>query len=169
MITTVTFRALSPIPTTAMALVPCGSEAEAIALVADLAASRRSRRSSTWTAAAWRSSARTGRIGATTSLSPRTALALWSSWSCRRGRRKRTPTPDRSVTHGGIADSAIVRVCRLLNAHGVFDDTEMALPGNRRRAEQLIAVRESVPAGVNERVGRAQAEIDPRIAKTAAE
>ncbi len=35
-ITTVTFRALSPAPTTAMALVPCGSEQEAIALVAEL-------------------------------------------------------------------------------------------------------------------------------------
>src|SRR5260370_7126484 len=57
----------------------------------------------------------------------------------------------------------------MLNAHGVFDDTEMALPGNTRRAEQLIAVRESVPAGVNQRVGRAQKEIDPRIAKTAAD
>ena len=60
-------------------------------------------------------------------------------------------------------------MCRLLNAHGVFDDTEMALPGNTRRAEQLIAVREAVPAGVNQRVGRAQHEIDPRIAKTAAD
>ena len=61
------------------------------------------------------------------------------------------------------------RVCRLLHAHGVFDDTEMALPGNARRAEQLIAVREAVPAGVNQRVGRAQQTIDPRIAKTAAD
>ena len=45
----------------------------------------------------------------------------------------------------------------------------MALPGNARRAEQLIAVREAVPAGVNQRVGRAQQTIDPRIAKTAAD
>ena len=35
-ITTVTFRVLSPVPTRAMALVPCRSEDEAIALVADL-------------------------------------------------------------------------------------------------------------------------------------
>jgi D-lactate dehydrogenase (cytochrome) len=69
----------------------------------------------------------------------------------------------------GAANTAMTRICRLLSAHGVFDDTEMALPGNARRAEQLIAVREAVPAGVNQRVGRAQQTIDPRIAKTAAD
>jgi D-lactate dehydrogenase (cytochrome) len=61
------------------------------------------------------------------------------------------------------------RVCRLLRRHGAFDDTEMALPGSARRAEQLIAIREAVPAGVNQRVGRAQRDVDPRIAKTAAD
>ena len=35
-ITTATFRALSPVPTRAMALVPCGLEEDAIALVAEL-------------------------------------------------------------------------------------------------------------------------------------
>ena len=45
----------------------------------------------------------------------------------------------------------------------------MRLPGDSRRAEQLIAIREAVPAGVNQRVGRAQRDIDPRIAKTAAD
>ena len=42
-------------------------------------------------------------------------------------------------------------------------------PATLRRAEQLLAIREGVPAGVNQRVGRAQHEIDPRIAKTAAD
>jgi len=45
----------------------------------------------------------------------------------------------------------------------------MALPGNVRRAEQFLALREAVPTGVNQRVGRAQQEIDPRIVKTAAD
>jgi D-lactate dehydrogenase (cytochrome) len=67
------------------------------------------------------------------------------------------------------AETPLARVCGLLARHGVFDDTEVALPGNVRRAEQLIAVREAVPAGVNQRVGRAQQTIDPRIAKTAAD
>ena len=69
----------------------------------------------------------------------------------------------------GSADTALGRVCRLLHAHGVFEATEMALPGHARRAEQLVALREAVPAGVNLRVGRAQQTIDSRIAKTAAD
>jgi D-lactate dehydrogenase (cytochrome) len=57
----------------------------------------------------------------------------------------------------------------LLQRHGVFDATELALPGNARRAEQFVAMREAVPAGVNARVGRAQRDVDARIAKTAAD
>jgi D-lactate dehydrogenase (cytochrome) len=67
------------------------------------------------------------------------------------------------------ADGPLVRICRILAAHDAFDDTEVALPGNTRRAAQLLPVREAVPAGVNQRVGVAQREIDPRIAKTAAD
>ena len=51
----------------------------------------------------------------------------------------------------------------------MLDDTELALPGDRKRAEQLLGVREAVPAGVNARVGRAKRDIDGRIAKTAAD
>ena len=80
------------------------------------------------------------------------------------GRRLR---PDQTLS--SAIDGPFARFCRLLNEHGLFDDTELALPGDRHRAEQLIAVREAVPAGVNQRVGRAQREIDPRIAKTAAD
>jgi D-lactate dehydrogenase (cytochrome) len=67
------------------------------------------------------------------------------------------------------ADSALARFCRLLDAHGVLDRTEMATPGQARRAEAFFAVREAVPAGVNQRVGAAQRDIDARIAKTAAD
>ncbi|MBA2356039.1 MAG: FAD-binding oxidoreductase [Acidobacteria bacterium] len=66
-------------------------------------------------------------------------------------------------------DTALVRFCRLLDRHGVLDDSELALPGDRKRADQLLGVREAVPAGVNARVGRARRDIDPRIAKTAAD
>ena len=50
----------------------------------------------------------------------------------------------------------------------VFDDVEIAVPGDRARAAQLLALREGVPAAVNQRVGLAQ-QHDPRIAKTAAD
>jgi D-lactate dehydrogenase (cytochrome) len=67
------------------------------------------------------------------------------------------------------ADAPLVRFCRMLAAHGALDETELALPGDRRRAGQVLALREAVPAGVNRRVGEAQRAIDARIAKTAAD
>lgn len=170
-ITTVTFTALSPIPTTAMALVPCRSEDQALALVADL-------RREPAVAAIEHMDARCIEIlredgvdrrydvsfpdGATLALLLQMELPPGTSEADAFSQIEASLTP-------GATDSAMGRVCRLLHAHGVFDDAEMALPGNTRRAEQLIAVREAVPAGVNQRVGRAQQTIDPRIAKTAAD
>jgi D-lactate dehydrogenase (cytochrome) len=66
-------------------------------------------------------------------------------------------------------DTPLARFCRVLDSHGVLDDSELALPGDRKRAEQLLGLREAVPAGVNARVGRAKRDIDARIAKTAAD
>ena len=170
-ITTVTFRTLAPIPTTALALVPCPSEAEALALVAAL-------RNERAVAAIEHMDRRCLEIlredGADRKFDvrvpPGTALALLVQMELPPGTTEAEAFDQvgASLT-AGSANSAIGRVCRLLNEHGVFDDTEMALPGNVRRAEQLLAVREAVPAGVNQRVGRAQQEIDPRIAKTAAD
>jgi D-lactate dehydrogenase (cytochrome) len=54
----------------------------------------------------------------------------------------------------------------LLNA-GVFDDVVIAMPGDAKDAARLIAFREAVPSAVNARIRRAQAELDPRIEKTA--
>jgi D-lactate dehydrogenase (cytochrome) len=66
-------------------------------------------------------------------------------------------------------DTPLVRFCRLLGEAGVLDEVEIAVPGDRAREQQLLALREAVPAGVNARVGRAKQEIDWRIAKTAAD
>ena len=170
-ITSVTFRALSPVPTRAMALVPCGSEEDAIALVAEL-------RREPAVAAIEHMDRRCLDILRDDGTERRnevsfpfgTAVALLVQLELDPG-----TTGTQAFDQIGAAfdraalDTPLVRVCRLLQAHGVFDDTEMALPGNPRRAEQLIAIREGVPAGVNQRVGRAQHEIDPRIAKTAAD
>ena len=51
----------------------------------------------------------------------------------------------------------------------MLDAVEIAVPGDRARADQLLAVREAVPAAVNRRVGLAKQTIDPRIEKTAAD
>ena len=66
------------------------------------------------------------------------------------------------------ADSDLVRFTRLLDRHGALERTEIAMPGNERRAKQFLAVREAAPTGVNRRVGDAKRE-DPRISKTAAD
>src|SRR5207244_4031679 len=66
-------------------------------------------------------------------------------------------------------DTALVRFCRLLNRHGVLEAAELAMPGDLKRAEQLLAFREAAPTGVNRRVGEAKRDADPRIEKTAAD
>jgi D-lactate dehydrogenase (cytochrome) len=67
------------------------------------------------------------------------------------------------------ADSGLTRFCRLLDDVGLLAVTELALPHDRRRADDLIAIREAVPAGVNQRVAAAKRTIDPAIEKTAAD
>ncbi len=166
-VTAVTFRTLSPVPTTAMALVPCRSEAEAIALVGDL-------RREDAVAAIEHMDRRCLEIlhedGADrrydVAFPPHTALALLVQLELASGTTQEDAFDQIQQRSGG---TAIGRVCERLRARGVFDDTEMALPGDAHRAGQLTALREAVPEGVNQRVGRAQQEIDARIAKTAAD
>ena len=74
----------------------------------------------------------------------------------------RAREPDAPVT-------PLVRFCRALDEACVLDRVEIAVPGDRAREQQLLALREAVPAGVNARVGRAQQQVDPRISKTAAD
>jgi D-lactate dehydrogenase (cytochrome) len=66
-------------------------------------------------------------------------------------------------------DSAIGRFCRLLDRRGLFDDAEMAMPGEDRRAHAFLAVREAAPVGVNRRAGEVKRLVDPRVEKTAAD
>jgi len=69
----------------------------------------------------------------------------------------------------GAPDGALRRFCRLLDAAGVLEDVDIAVPGDLARANQLLAVREAVPAAVNQRIGRAKQALDSRIEKTAAD
>jgi len=73
-----------------------------------------------------------------------------------------------SIRDAGAPDGALVRFGRLLDRHGLLDDTEIALPSNPARAASLAELREAVPAGVNRRVALAR-QIDPEISKTAAD
>ncbi|MGE0705105.1 MAG: FAD-binding oxidoreductase [Vicinamibacterales bacterium] len=64
-------------------------------------------------------------------------------------------------------DTGLVRFCALLAGCGVLDDVEIAVPGDSSRLSQLAAIREAVPAGVNQRITAAQHDVDRRIEKTA--
>lgn len=71
---------------------------------------------------------------------------------------------------GGASDDTCVgRLLALLQARGVLDEAEVALPGDRSREKQLFAIREAVPMCVNHRVQRAQREVHPQIHKVAAD
>jgi D-lactate dehydrogenase (cytochrome) len=74
-----------------------------------------------------------------------------------------------SAREPNAPDTALVRFCRALDEAGVLDRVDIAVPGERARASHLLAVREAVPAAVNQRVGRAKQTLDPRIEKTAAD
>jgi D-lactate dehydrogenase (cytochrome) len=67
------------------------------------------------------------------------------------------------------ADSPIGRFCRRLSAFGALDRTEIAAPGDTRRMQQFLSLREGAPTGVNRRVGDARRLVDARIEKTAAD
>lgn len=73
-----------------------------------------------------------------------------------------------SALDAGAPETDLVRFTRLLDRYGVLERTELAMPGNQRRAKQILAVREAAPAGVNRRVGEARRQ-DERISKTAAD
>jgi D-lactate dehydrogenase (cytochrome) len=181
-ITTVTFRVLSPAPMTALALVPCASEPQALSVVAALRAA---------SMATWRTGDPEGIDVAAIEHMDRRSIEILREDGIDTKYDVRLPDGDGLVllvqlelapetteaaafeeiasAQSGRAAGRLAAFCRLLESHGVFDDTEMALPSNVRRAEQFIAVREAVPAGVNRRIGDAQRDVDARIAKTAAD
>jgi D-lactate dehydrogenase (cytochrome) len=73
------------------------------------------------------------------------------------------------VRDPAASETRLMRFCRALDAAGVLDAVEIAVPGDHARAAQLLALREAVPEAVNALVGRAKRDIDSSIAKTAAD
>jgi D-lactate dehydrogenase (cytochrome) len=57
----------------------------------------------------------------------------------------------------------------MLDAAGALDDTQVALPGDRRRAQQFFDLREAVPSAVKRRIGLAKQAVSATIEKTAAD
>ena len=182
-VTRVTFRALAPAPAIALGWIPCRSEAQGLALVRELrdlsCATRATGHPGGIDAAAIehldaRSLAIVREDGAAArhhvSLPEGTALALLVQLELPAG------TTDAAAFQeiaGALSPEApetpLVGFCRLLEKYDLLGAAEIALPGERRRTEDFIAVREAVPAGVNQRVGIAKARVDARIEKTAAD
>jgi D-lactate dehydrogenase (cytochrome) len=182
-VTRITFRTIARIPAIALAFVPCPSERGGIELVTRLrAASLMTRRSGDdrgLDIAAIEHMDRRSiqilreddvdrRLGL--SVPPDTELALLIQIEL-------PPAATADIVRQQIedalvretTDTAIVRFCRLLDDARLLDRTELVLPGQTRRMEALIAAREAVPAGVNQRVGSAKRDKDARIEKTAAD
>lgn len=63
----------------------------------------------------------------------------------------------------------LVQLVRILEENGLLDETELILPQEQQRIEQVYALREAVPIGVNAHVLRRQREIDAGITKMAAD
>lgn len=73
-----------------------------------------------------------------------------------------------SALEPNAPDTALTRFCRALQAAGTLDDVEIAVPGDRARAEQFFAFREAAPEAVKYRVGVAK-QASPGVQKTAAD
>ena len=184
-ITEVTFGVLPQVPVTCWALVPTSSEEQALTLAARLRdASQRTRRSH---------DPRGISITAIEHMDRRCLELLREDGSDRKNGVVFQPDtevvllvqielPPETLTGAehmydeiGAAlstsapDTVLVRLCRLFHATGVLDQVELALPGDRRRAAQLLDIREAVPDAINRRVGVAKRTIDPTIEKTAAD
>ncbi|HUF46643.1 MAG TPA: FAD-binding oxidoreductase [Vicinamibacterales bacterium] len=70
----------------------------------------------------------------------------------------------------GAPVTPLGRFCQLLDRYHVFDHTQLALPGDERRAQHFLEFREGAPVGVNRRVAEAgRTTGDRRIQKTAAD
>jgi D-lactate dehydrogenase (cytochrome) len=181
-ITRITFRTVNPAPNIALSLIPCTTEAQALGLVTSL----RNASIDTW---------RTGAAGidacAIEHLDRRSLEIVREDGA---DARHQVMLPgetdvvlivqlelgaavDQSTAFDQIqnaltddrAGSPLAAFCRMLDRAGVLADTEIALPQNRRRIADLLAIREAVPAGVNQRVSTAKRTIDRRIEKTAAD
>ncbi len=180
-ITQITFRTVSPAPNIVLAWIPCTAEAQGLALVKSL----RDASMATWQTGATdgidacaiehmdrRSLEILREDGAHTrsnvSIPQGTELALLVQLELRAETDAAQAFEQIQESLGGTrSDSPLGHFCRLLDRAGVLADTELAPPRDRRRTADFLAVREAVPAGVNQRISTAKRTIDARIEKTA--
>ena len=178
-VTRVVFGLLFPAPAMALALVMCPSEAGALRLASEL----RTESQDTWrkrdghgidVAAIEHVDARSlallDQASVNVPIPPGTAVALLIQLELPPGTDAQAAYEQIAAAGSpGAADAPLVRFCHLVKRHGLMDATELAAPGDERRAAELLAFREAVPTAVNRLVGAAKRTIDSRIEKTAAD
>ena len=175
-ITEVTLRVLPARPALCLAFVPFDDRAAALAFVAaaarrgarDLAHRRPARHRRVRDRAHGRALPGAAARGRRRSRGRRRDSRRTRRWrcssrsSCRPARRRRRrSTRSAARARPDAPDTPLVRFCRALDAAGVLDDVEIAVPGDRARAAQLLALREAVPAG-GQRARRAREADDRR-------
>ena len=69
----------------------------------------------------------------------------------------------------GAPDTPLVRFTRILEQAGALDHAQMAMPGDRKRAQQFFELREGAPSAVKQRIALAKERVDRNIEKTAAD
>jgi D-lactate dehydrogenase (cytochrome) len=182
-ITQITFRTLSPPPNVALAFVPCSSEGQGLAIAKAL----RDASKTTWSTRdpagidvsaiehldersleVVREDGVDARCNVAVPRGTALALLVQLELSSEMSAEDVFDQIQESLTDTS-ADTPLVRFCRLLEGAGLLSETELALPHDKRRASDLLALREAVPAGVNRRVGEAKRTVNPRIEKTAAD
>jgi D-lactate dehydrogenase (cytochrome) len=179
----ITFRVLPRAPALAVALVPLASEAAAVALVGEL---RRAAQ------ATWRTRDPRGLdIAAIENLDRRSVEILREDGADRKAgvvlpddtdtvllvQLELDPATSAARAYEEIGqalapdapDTPLVRFCRTLDRFGVLDRTELVLPDQGARRQQLFDLREAVPAGVNRRVAEAKRRTGQPVEKTAAD
>ena len=140
-----------------VALIACGSEAQAIAVTARLRAEASAAECPL-------------DVAAIEYMDARSLALLDDSVFAHAGIRR--PTDDRTLllvqmeTEGHL-DASLARLHELLQTIGIADDPVIALPGDERTATKLFELREAVPAAVNVRVGTAKARAGDAIQKVA--
>lgn len=177
LITRVELRVIAAPPQLLVALVPCPSEAAALELTAALREASRA----TWSAndprgidaraiesADRRSLELLREEGAdaacAVSLPAGTDTVLWVQLELA---RDLDAGVELAAAAEGDRQGPLGRFLGLLEARGLLDGVEVALPDDRARRAQLFQLREAVPVAVNHRVQAAQREVDPAIHKVA--
>jgi D-lactate dehydrogenase (cytochrome) len=144
-------------PLRCVALIACGSEAQAIAVTAKLRAAASATEGPLDVAAIEYMDARSLAL---------VDESMFAHAAMRRPTKGTTMLLVQIETEGNV-DAALARLHDLLQTIGIGDDPVVALPGDERTATKLFELREAVPAAVNARVGAAKARAGEAIQKIA--